>query len=145
MLNVDQLFFTGLKESAEVTSIVGNRIFDTSRNSAEEERDIIPYIIVTYDGGSSDGGDKDNRLAPINQCQVSVMMVAKTREALAALSDTVYDANEVILNDDTLYAAHDNWNFSVDNASASASQVQYDMQKDCYFQSITYNCYTSKR
>lgn len=144
MLNVDKLFIAALNQSNDVTDMVSDRIFDPARPEKDDLEDKIPYIIVTYDGGSSDGGYKDTTLAPLNQATVSVLCVAATRAALATLTESAYAAIEDALYDDSIYSDKD-WRFYIEDCTPSASAVQMDELKPCYFQTLTYQCSTTNR
>lgn len=146
MLNVDRFFVTALCDSAEVMGMTDERIFDPARPEIDEDEDRIPYIIVTYDGGSATGSNKDNVLAAMDAATVSILCVANSREELAALTDLVHDAVATAFDDGQFYDEHDDWDFYITDASESAGAVQFDPgTKPCCFQTLTYQCNTEKR
>lgn len=140
MLNVDMFFSSALK-TPEITGVVGNRIFNPAMSDKELSADRVPYLIITYDSGTSDEGEKDSRYTPINSCNISILCCAASRDTLAILTELVNDAiAEAFLSDD-IYTDK-NWSFYINNCWESAGPVQYDPLKPCCYQTLTFKCDT---
>lgn len=143
MLNVDLFFCASLQRSEEINDLVRGRIFDPGRGETDEEEDKVPYIIITYDAGSSSTSDKDSVIAQMDAATVSVLCCANSRQELAVLTDLVHRtiADDLISSD--LWDIHPDWNFMIDSATPSAGSVNLDISKPCYYQTLTYMCETS--
>lgn len=145
MLNIDKFFHEALRRSGDVMEAVDGRIFNPARPEIDEEEDLIPYLIITYDGGQSDTGSKDDNLSRLSSATVSILCCAEDRQALADLTELVEGTIAQEFATEGLYDDHDEWAFYIDNAMESAGPVQFDAQKPCCFQTLTYQCETSNR
>ena len=138
MLNVDMFFSAALK-TPEITAVVGSRIFNPAMSDKELTADRVPYLIITYDSGTSSEGDKDSRYSPIDSCNISILCCASTRDTLATLTELVNKAIESALEDDDIYIGK-NWNFFINSCLATAGPVQFDPLKPCCYQTLTFQC-----
>lgn len=145
MLNIDKFFHEALRRSADVIEVTDGRIFNPARPKIDEKQDLIPYIIITYDGGQSDMGSKDDTLSRLSSATVSILCCAEDRQALADLTELVEGTIAHEFGTETLYDDHDEWAFYIDNASESAGPVQFDPSKPCCYQTLTYQCETTNR
>lgn len=129
----------GAKEDSE-SRLVGARLFAVARPTQDEAEDRIPYVIMMPDGittqGSKDGYEN------ADTATVRILCVADTYEALIDLASLVRStlADGLCYHDDAFYETDD---FVIDDYTFSASAVSYDADKPCYFQTLTYQCFTS--
>lgn len=145
MLNVDLFFHAALELSPDVINTLGGRVFNTARPEIDEEEDRIPYVIISYDGGGSDGGTKDSRLSTLSSATVSVLIVAESRNDLARIANMVHSSIESAFRIAPEICKDRDWPFVIYSASESAGPVQLDPMKPCYFQTLTYQCNTYDR
>ena len=139
MLNIDLFFHAAIESNQYLVSALGGRIFNTARPDIDEEQDKIPYVIVTYEGGSATDDDKDEYIAPLGSATVSILVVASDRQSLASLTHDIHDVIVGALEDENFQEGFD-WEFEIDSCTPSAGAVQYDSSKPCYFQTLTYQC-----
>lgn len=139
-LQTDIAFNHALSTDERLREAVAGRIYNTAIPLPDEDADNVPvpYIIITYDGMTNDVATKDDPYeGDGDSVNISVLVVAETRSALADLIQIVrntihdyfvehYDEEEIIPMDYSL----------------SATPVQYDSWKPCYFQTLTYQCDT---
>lgn len=144
MLNVDTYFYECLRRSS-VKDAVDGRIFNPARPEIDEKEDKVPYIIIEYDGGSADNGTKDDKVAELSNATIAVTCVADDREKLARLTELVNDTITDALEQDLYYDEHDEWRFYIEYCTPAALNVEMDIKKPCCYQTLTYQCETSKR
>lgn len=115
----------------------GARVFPVARCAEDEEADTVPYIILIPEGINAEG-TKD-RYEDGDTAQVSLLVVAKTYNELCDLAQSVRDtlASE-------LQAASEGESFRIDDYTFSANAVQMDIEKPCYFQTLTYQVNTQE-
>ena len=139
MLNIDLFFHAAIESTPNLVKSLGGRIFNTARPDIDEEQDKIPYVIVTYDGGSATDDDKDEYVAPLGSATVSILVVAADRQTRASLTHDIHDVIVASLEDEKFQEGFD-WEFEIESCTPSAGAVQYDSSKPCYFQTLTYQC-----
>ena len=144
MLNVDEFFYKVLSSDTELKAMVDDRIFNSARDKEADKEDKIPYIIITYEGGTAGEGDKDTRLTPLEHATVSIICCANDREDLADLTDKVEEIISEAFEDYDEYDS-DDWKFVIDNASYEAKEVMYDIDRPCYAQQLYFYCDTSRK
>lgn len=144
MLNIDQFFYHALRSNADIIEVTDGRIFNTGRSEVDETEDRIPYIIITFDGASADTYGKDDRCAELSTATVSVLCVGDEREDLAELTEMVHDTIRQAMEETDFYE-HDGWSFVIESCTPTASAVQMDEMKPCYYQTLTYNCDTYRK
>lgn len=114
----------------------------------------LPYVIVTFDGLQNDGFTKDDDYeGSTDKVQVSIEIAAESRDDLATLAEEVRQTVKTFMVNYTPPAPAPNgsateqeedltplipvdWDFT-------ASAVQYDMNKPCYWQALIYACDTN--
>lgn len=144
MLGIDKFFFKAISGSEEIAAIVGENIFNPARDQADEDEDKIPYIILWFDGASSDYDTKDNNvMRPLERGTVKVLVCAEDADAVSDLAELVQSAVEDAFNNPDFY--EDTWNFEIDDCDPDIDSMQKDQTKPCCFLEITYKCQTSKR
>lgn len=139
MLDTDSFLVSAIKADARLSGAIDGNIFSTAVPVPDEDLDNVPlpYVIVTYDGMTQDPDTKDQSGyesdSDINTCRVEV--VAESRESLAEL---ISDARRAIRK-----FFEDGDELSVEDYTMSAGRVDYDPQKPCYYQDLTYQITTS--
>lgn len=139
MLDTDSFLVSAIKADARLSGAIDGNIFSTAVPVPDEDLDNVPlpYVIVTYDGMTQDTDTKDQSGyesdSDINTCRVEV--VAESRESLAEL---ISDARRAIRK---FFEEGDD--LSVEDYTVSAGRVDYDPQKPCYYQDLTYQITTS--
>lgn len=144
MLNIDLFFAKALQESDALREMVQDRIFNSARDKEADDKDLVPYLIVTYDGGNSGISTKTERVAPLARADVSIICCAETREDLAKMTDLVEETIEDAFDRYNSFDEHD-WKFYICDADLEANGVEYDMMKPCYAQSLVYHCNTERK
>lgn len=141
-LATDIAFYHALSSNERLRGIVDNRIYNTAIPLPDEDADNapIPYIIITFDGMTNDATTKDDPYeGDGDSVNISVLATADTRLALSdimqIIRDTIHDY--FVENGDT----EDLIPFDY---QLSASSVQYDSMKPCYWQTLTYQCDTNR-
>lgn len=141
-LATDIAFYHALSSNERLRGIVDNRIYNTAIPLPDEDADNapIPYIIITFDGMTNDATTKDDPYeGDGDSVNISVLATAETRLALSdimqIIRDTIHDY--FVENGDT----EDIIPFDY---QLSATPVQYDSWKPCYWQSLTYQCDTNR-
>lgn len=136
-LQTDTVFLAAIAADSVLMERIGGRLWGTAIPLPDEELDNTPcpYVIVTYDGMSNDALTKDNQWeGDCDKVNVGVLVAATTLETLHEIAQrareaiTAYvDGNETEIEDYTL----------------TASSIQYDGFKPCYWQTLNYQCDTS--
>lgn len=112
---------------------VNGRMFYVARKTADEQQDRIPYLIVLPQGITTEGNKDRFDITQIDT--VDILCVAADGEQLAALTELVHlTFQNNIVGDDTYF---------VEDYTFSASAVQYDPDKPCFFQTLTYRITTT--
>ncbi len=133
--NTDLQTMLGGMATADDETYTGARIFYVARMEADELQDRIPYIVVMPKGITTQG-NKDNYDAE-EMATVDVLCVATDGESLVELAEKVKATIEDSLQGDETYHICD--------FAFSASAVQFDPDKPCFFQTLTYQCSTTIR
>lgn len=140
-LKTDIIFAMALQSDTRLLAkLPAGDVYNTSIALPDEDLDNadVPYIIVTFDGLTNDQSTKDEYEGDTDTVQVGIEVTAKTRKQLSDLTEQVRrtvrryftDADE----DDEFFPLipHD-YQFS-------ASPVNYDPLKPCYWQRLNYQC-----
>ena len=138
-LQTDKFFYSALTQSEDVTAIVDDRIFNPARPTVDEDEDKIPYIIITFDGLQNNADTKDDGVeGDEDRVTVGILCVHEDCDALGDMTELVrqtlcdyWDTHR----DDPLTPI--SWQFS-------AGRVDYDPDKPCCYQLLTYQCDTNK-
>ena len=133
--NADLQTMLGGMAAADDETYTGARIFYVARMEADELQDRIPYIVIMPKGITTQG-NKDNYDAE-EVATVDVLCVATDGESLVELAEIVKTTIEDSLQGDDTYR--------IDDFAFSASAVQFDPDKPCFFQTLTYQCSTTIR
>ena len=131
-LATDKFFFNALKGTS-VDTMVNGRIFNTARSTEDETEDRVPYVIIAFNGLQNDEETKDSYEGDYDRVTISITCVATTREALAELTQAIRTTIKTACEEGALDECPDDYSFS-------ASSIEYDMLKPCFFQSLTYIC-----
>lgn len=149
-LATDSIFVTALQSNAELVEKLKEyiddddnvqydetpRLYGTSIGLPDEDADNVPvpYVIVTFDGLTNDQGTKDDRYeSPYDTVNIGVEVTAKTLDDLHELTQMVRD---------TILSYLRTTDTAINDYLFSAQQIQYDSQKPCYWQVLTYQCDT---
>lgn len=140
-LQTDIIFTRALQSnSALMEQLPAGDVYNTSIPLPDEELDNapIPFIIVAFDGLTNDQSTKDGYEGFYDSVTISVDVVAKTRKQLGELTEevrsTIREYFENIEETDELFDLIPN------DYQFSASGVQYDWEKPCYFQTLSWQC-----
>ena len=138
------LFFARSCRRLSIMETTEGRVFNTGRDEISEEEDKIPYIIITNDGTQNQEESKDSEVeSDYDNDTVSVLVVSDTRSHLAELAEEVrksvkQDVEDMEMDKDMAKE----FGFLINDYSFSASAVEYDPSKPCFFQTLTYICET---
>ena len=138
-LIADKFFYNAIATCEDVTAIVGDRIFNPARDTTAMDEDRIPYIIVSFEGLTNNQSTKDDDVEGTeDKVTVGILVVASDCDRLGELAEIIRkrcreyrEANA----DDLLTPI--GWDFS-------ASRVEYDIEKPCCYQQLTYQCDTNR-
>lgn len=132
MLTTDKLFYDALREDTYILGATQGRIYNTVYPEVETGDDKIPYIIIAHEGVQNQSESKDQPgEGSVDIETISVLIVAGDREPLADLTWQVRDC---------IKEASAGWD--IYDYTFSAGPVQYDYDKPCHFQTMTYVCET---
>ena len=135
-LVIDKFFRAALLSSERLHELTDSRIFNPARPEKDETEDVVPYIILTYEGMTNASDHKDTLWEGDEDTEtVGVLCVAETREALAELTTEV---RRIVKE----YAEDGDDELCPNDYTISASAVQYDAAKPCVYQTLTYVCLT---
>lgn len=133
--NADLQTMLGGMAAADDETYTGARIFYVARMEADELQDRIPYIVVMPKGITTQGNKDDYDAEEV--ATVEVLCVATDGESLVELAEMVKTTIDDSLQGDETYR--------IDDFAFSASAVQFDPDKPCFFQTLTYQCSTTIR
>lgn len=139
-LQTDKIFITALRTDATVMRLTSGRVYDTAIPLPDAEADNVPcpYLIVMFDSLNNTGWTKDDSYeGVVDNVQISIQVVAVTRDALATLTERV---RKVIQE---YFIANQDDELTPINYTFSASDVSYDQFKPCFAQSLVYQCETN--
>lgn len=144
-LITDKVFFNALKSNAQLVQDVGGRIYSTAIPTPDDEllNEPVPYIIVTYDGLQNEGWTKDNSFEGNNdKVNIGILVAAEDRESLGVLME---DIRKTVIEyfEDTVGHVKEDYDLVPDEYSLTASAIQYDSLKPCFWQSLNYACDTN--
>lgn len=144
-LITDKVFYNALRSNAELVALVGGRIESTSIPVPDDQLDNepVPYVIITFDGLQNEGFTKDNDFeGDTDKVQVSITVTARSRDELGNIMQKI---RQTVIEyfEDTESHAWDDYSYIPQNYTLTASSVEYDGDKPCYYQTLTYNCDTN--
>lgn len=143
-LQTDSIFIQALSNSADIAGYVGDRIYSTA--IPVPEKDLanvpVPYIIVRFDSLQNQAQTKDDYEGSLDLVDVSVVVAASDREELAQITEL---ARNVIM-DYFGNAEPNNEGFDLVPLDYlfTATAVQYDDEKPCFWQALEYQCDTKR-
>ena len=144
-LSCDRFFVAAITQDEELMNEIGGRIFDPARDSAAEEADVVPYIIVSLDSVQNIDMSKDDVYGSMHdEANVSVLVVADDRESLAHLTEKTRRVIQkaLVSSEEEEEETQAIFGFSIYDSSFSASKVELDIDKPCCYQTLSYICKT---
>lgn len=144
-LSCDRFFVAAITQDEELMNEIGGRIFDPARDSAAEEADVVPYIIVSLDSVQNIDMSKDDVYGSMHdEANVSVLVVADDRESLAQLTEKTRRVinKALVSSEEEEEQTQATFGFSIYDSSFSASRVELDIDKPCCYQTLSYICKT---
>lgn len=139
-LQTDSAFITALSSNSDLMATVGKRLYDTYVTVPDNAiNKSVPYLLVTFDGGSNASDSKDawQNEGTEDNVTVTLEVTAKTREQLA----TIAQQARTVIRD-----------YFADNSSDEEVPLQYDLQigsvqhdddVPCFWQQLVYQCVTN--
>ena len=144
-LSCDRFFVAAITQDEELMNEIGGRIFDPARDSAAEEADVVPYVIVSLDSVQNIDMSKDDVYeSMLDEANVSVLIVADDRESLAHLAEKARRVinKALVSSEEKEEETQATFGFSIYDSSFSASRVELDIDKPCCYQTLSYICKT---
>ena len=145
-LAIDTIFIQALQKNADLMAAITAsdkedarpRLYGTSAPVPDEEviNVPVPYIIVSFDSLTNDGQTKDNPYE--GDTDTVTIGVEITAETLDSLHDLTQEVRDTILN----YMMENETD--VLDYQFTASGIQYDGDKPCYWQVLNYQCDTTR-
>lgn len=137
-LALDTIFVAALEADETISEIIDGRIWSIAAPMPEEafiKNVEVPYLIVNFDGFSSEYGTKDDPFdSGEDNVNMSVTVAAETPEQLASLASQVRRAIHDYL------VAHDGEDGIPSSAVPGGGQKFYDDLKPCYGIDLTWQC-----
>lgn len=140
-LQTDIIFVRALRENQELMAqLPAGDVYNTAIALPEPEAENapLPYIIVSFDGLVNDQTTKDSFEGDTDTVTIGIEVAASTRKELfdltQAVRSTVLAFFEDLPEDDT-----DIGEAPMDY-QLSATAVNYDDLKPCYWQRLSYQC-----
>lgn len=144
-LQTDQIFIRALNSSPAILKAVDGRIYGTAIPLPDADADKVsaPYVIVMFDGMKNDLESKDEGYeGEEDTVTVSILLTDPTNAGIHALGEAIRTAVrsffEGVASDDAGYA------LVPESYTLTASRIEYDSQKPCYYQELTYECITKR-
>lgn len=142
-LVTDKFFKNALAASSDVMTATGERIYNTVDDEIGNDDTPLPYILICNDGTQNDDESKDDRFESDYDIDlIRLTICAKTRADLADLAQAV---RSVILTAarGLTNEAQQSLGFYLEDYDFSASAVNFDEFRPCYWQDLIYKCQTS--
>lgn len=137
-LQLDTVFMAAIEANEKVMDIIGGRRWCTAAASPIEEfisNVQVPYLIVNYDGMSSEPGTKDDDFdSGCDTVNISITVTGNTPEQLGDLATSVRRAVHHYLN------AHVGEAGMPTSAIPSAGEKVYNDVKPCYAIELHWQC-----
>lgn len=144
-LLTDIVFVRALKSNAELMKqLPAGSVYNTSIALPDVDLDNapVPYVIVTFDGLQNESLTKDSLYeGSTDSVQVGIEVCAKTRAQLGILTSMVRRTIRTFFEEVTV-DDKDYWLVPIDY-TLSATGIQYDHIKPCYWQVLNYQCETN--
>ena len=144
-LITDKVFYNALKSNSELLEAVDSRIYNTSIPVPDEElqNEPVPYIIITFDGLKNEGLTKDDSYeGDTDKVVISIEVTAADRETLGEITELTRSTVQAYFQDTEGHET-DDYTLVPDDYVFSASQIKFDPDKPCFFQTLSYECDTN--
>jgi hypothetical protein len=143
-LITDKVFFNALKSNSELVSKVGGRIENTAITGPDEQllNQPVPYIIIIFEDLKNEGFNKDNSFeGDIDKVWIGIEIAAEDRETLGDIAQAIRQTVKSYF----LSTTHekDDYDLVPEDYEFSASKIQYDPIKPCFWQILNYACDTN--
>lgn len=136
-LQTDKFFYAALTESESVMSIVDGRVFNPARPTVDEDEDKVPYIIISFAGLQNNVETKDDGVeGDEDSVTIRVLCVERNCDDLGNLTELVRQTMR------EYWEAHREDSLTPIDWTFSANEVNYDPDKPCCYQVLTYQCDT---
>lgn len=140
-LQTDIIFVKALRADTDLISqLPAGDVYNTTIALPDEDLDNakVPYVIVAFDGLTNDQTTKDDYESEYDQVNISIEIAARTRKELGLLARHVrHQVRHYFMNvedtDEDIDMIPADYQFT-------ASQVNYDQMKPCYWQTLNYQC-----
>ena len=137
-LSLDAVFLDAIEADDAIMSIIGGRRWCNAAAMPEEsflENVDVPYIIVKYDGFTTDDGTKDDSYdSGDDTVQIGITVAAKSNEQLSELASRVRRAVHRYMTD------HEGEDGIPISTRPSAGDKFYDEDKPCFGIILKYQC-----
>ena len=143
-LQTDIIFIKALREDENLMAqLPAGDVYNTAIALPDEDLDNapLPYVIVSFDGLTNEVETKDDPYdGDSDNVTISIEIAATTRPELGELAEEVRRQIHQYFAD----ADHTDEDADLipDDYQFSASRVNYDSMKPCYWQTLTYQCDT---
>ena len=143
-LITDKVFFNALKSNSELVEQVDGRIYNTAVPVPDDEflNTPVPYIIITFDDLKNEGYTKDNSFeGDTDKVWIGIEIAAEDRETLGDIAQAIRQTVKSYF----LGTTHekDDYDLVPEDYEFSASKIQYDPIKPCFWQTLIYECDTN--
>lgn len=146
-LVTDKAFVAAILSNTElIAKLPAKSVYNTSIAVPDQdlENAPIPYIIVSFDGLQNDDSTKDCSYdGETDRVQIGIEIAAKTRTQLGEIAEAVRNTIRSFFStyQPPLEASgEDLTDIIPENYVFSAQGVQYDPDKPCFWQVLTYQC-----
>ena len=138
-LQTDRVFVAAIQADGGLTAMLAaGDVYNTAIALPDEDAENadLPYAIVCFDGAENNAQSKDDPYEGAwDKVRVSVEVAAKTRPELAEIAERIRRATH------DYFAKNET---EVEGYDFSASEVVYDPDKPCYWQTLHYSCETAR-
>ena len=146
-LQTDIIFVKALRANADLMAqLDAGDVYNTAIALPAEDADNTqpPYVIVTFDGLTTDGQSKDNDFeADSDRVQIGIEIAATTRHQLGTWATAIRQTLRDYFNEHQDDDSDEDYALIPIDITLSAQPVQYDSLKPCYWQVLTYQCDTN--
>ena len=144
-LQTDIIFVKALRADEELMAkLAAGDVYNTAIALPDEDLDNapLPYVIVSFDGLTNDIDTKDDPYeSDSDAVNISIEIAARTRSELGQLAEAVrHQVHQYFLDADP---TDEDADLIPHDYQFSAQAVNYDSQKPCYWQVLTYQCDTN--
>ena len=140
-LQTDIIFVAAIKSDAELLrQLAIGDVYNTTIAMPDEDLDNadVPYVIVSQGEGVNDGTTKDDYEGDTDSVNITITVVARNRKELVVLTNKVRKAVRRYFMNAT--EEDDYFDMVPLDYQFSASPVNYDPLKPCYWMELIYQC-----